>query len=140
MLRTMLYGKIHRATVTQADLHYVGSCTVDTDLLDAAGLLPGEAVDIVDVTNGSRLTTYVIEGERGSGEICINGAAAHLIHPGDIVIFIAYAQMDEREARMFVPKVVFVDGQNKIVDIGDDPGMVPCGFGLNTSALPRGTA
>ena len=80
--RPMMIGKIHRATVTQADLHYVGSVTVDADLLDAADLLPGQQVDIVDVTNGARLTTYVIPGERGSGQICINGAAAHLVSPG----------------------------------------------------------
>ena len=90
MMRTMLKSKIHRATVTQADLHYVGSVTVDEDLLDAADLLPGEQVAIVDVTNGARLETYVIPGERGSGVIGINGAAAHLVHPGDLVILISY--------------------------------------------------
>ena len=97
--RTMLKSKIHRATVTQADLHYVGSVTVDEDLLDAADLLPGEQVAIVDVTNGARLETYVIPGERGSGVIGINGAAAHLVHPGDLVILISYAQMDDATAR-----------------------------------------
>ena len=99
MLRTMLKSKIHRATVTQADLHYVGSVTVDQDLLDAADLLPGEQVAIVDITNGARLETYVIPGERGSGVIGINGAAAHLVHPGDLVILISYGQMDDAEAR-----------------------------------------
>ena len=99
MLRTMMKSKIHRATVTQADLHYVGSVTVDEDLLDAADLLPGELVHIVDVTNGARLETYTITGERGSGVIGINGAAARLVHPGDIVILIAYAQMETAEAR-----------------------------------------
>ena len=94
MLRTMMTSKIHRATVTQADLHYVGSVTVDEDLLDAADLLPGELVHIVDVTNGARLETYTIAGERGSGVIGINGAAARLVHPGDIVILIGYGQMD----------------------------------------------
>lgn len=93
MLRTLIKSKIHRATVTQADLHYVGSVTIDADLLDAADLLPGELVHIVDVTNGARLETYVIEGERGSGVIGINGAAAHLVHPGDLVILISYAQV-----------------------------------------------
>ncbi|MBD4657063.1 aspartate 1-decarboxylase, partial [Xanthomonas citri pv. citri] len=88
-------AKIHRATVTQADLHYVGSVTVDQDLLDAADILPGELVSIVDVTNGARLETYTIAGERGSGVLGINGAAAHLVHPGDIVILIAYGQMDD---------------------------------------------
>ena len=99
MLRTMMKSKIHRATVTQADLHYVGSVTVDEDLLDAADLLAGELVHIVDVTNGARLETYTIAGERGSGVIGINGAAARLVHPGDTVILIGYGQMDTAEAR-----------------------------------------
>ena len=124
----MLYAKLHRVTVTQADQNYVGSVTIDATLLEAASLLPGEQVDIVDVTNGNRLSTYVIEGEPGSGQICINGAAAHLIKPGDIAIIIAYAQMDEAEARTFVPRVVFVDDKNRIVDIGSDPAHVPDGF------------
>jgi aspartate 1-decarboxylase len=124
--------------VTQADVNYVGSVTIDRMLLEAAGLLPGERVDVVDVTNGNRLTTYVIEGEAGSGQICINGAAAHLIRPGDIAIIIAYAQMDEAEARVFVPSVVFVDHENRIVDIGGDPALVPDGFGLETSGTARG--
>lgn len=121
MIRTMLKSKIHRATVTQADLHYVGSVTVDTDLLEAADLLPGEKVAIVDVTNGARLETYVIPGERGSGIIGINGAAAHLVHPGDLVILIAYAQMDDAEAKAYVPRVVHVDVHNKIIELGTDP-------------------
>lgn len=99
MLRTMFKSKIHRATVTHADLHYVGSVTVDRDLMDAADLLPGELVHIVDITNGARLETYVIEGERGSGVIGVNGAAAHLVRPGDLVILISYAQVDDAEAR-----------------------------------------
>src|SRR6266498_5296534 len=99
MLRTMLKSKIHRATVTQADLHYVGSVTVDLDRLEAADLIPGEQVAIVDVTNGARLETYVIPGERGSGVIGINGAAAHLVHEGDLVILISYAAMDSSTAR-----------------------------------------
>jgi aspartate 1-decarboxylase len=134
----MLHSKLHRVTVTQADVNYVGSVTIDRMLLEAAGLLPGERVDVVDVTNGNRLTTYVIEGEAGSGQICINGAAAHLIRPGDIAIIIAYAQMDEAEARVFVPSVVFVDHENRIVDIGGDPALVPDGFGLETSGTARG--
>jgi aspartate 1-decarboxylase len=138
--RFMLYAKIHRATVTQADLNYVGSVTVDRLLLEAAGLLPGERVDIVDVTNGNRLTTYVIEAEAGSGTICINGAAAHLIQPGDIVILIAYAAMDEAEARTFVPSVVFVDHDNQIVDVSGDAGQVPEGYGLGSSGLPRSSS
>ena len=138
MQRTMLYAKLHRVTVHQSDLNYVGSVTIDRTLLEAAGLLPGERVDVVDVTNGARLTTYVIEGEAGSGQICINGAAAHLIQPGDIAIIIAYAQMDEVEARAFVPRVVFVDHDNQIIDIGDDPAVVPDGVGLQSSGTPRG--
>jgi aspartate 1-decarboxylase len=120
--RTMLKSKIHRATVTQADLHYVGSVTVDQELLEAADLLPGEQVAIVDVTNGARLETYVIPGTRGSGVIGINGAAAHLVHPGDLVILISYAQMDDATARTFEPRVVHVDAQNRIVQLGVDPG------------------
>ncbi|CAM4016566.1 aspartate 1-decarboxylase [Micrococcus flavus] len=121
MLRTMFHAKIHRATVTQADLHYVGSVTVDQDLLDAAGILPGELVSIVDVTNGARLETYTIAGDRGTGVLGINGAAARLIQPGDVVILIAYAQMDDAEARTFQPTVVHVDGRNRIVELGSDP-------------------
>ena len=126
----MLTSKIHRATVTQADLHYVGSVTVDEDLMDAADLLAGEKVAIVDVTNGARLETYVIAGERGSGVIGINGAAAHLVHPGDLVILIAYGQMDEAEARTRTPRVVFVDGRNRVVATGGDPAQALPGSGL----------
>ncbi|GHI53600.1 aspartate 1-decarboxylase [Streptomyces rubradiris] len=121
MFRTMFKSKIHRATVTQADLHYVGSVTIDADLLDAADLLPGELVHIVDVTNGARLETYVIEGERGSGVVGINGAAAHLVHPGDLVIIISYAQVTDAEARELRPRVVHVDAGNRIVSLGADP-------------------
>jgi aspartate 1-decarboxylase len=121
MQRTMFSAKIHRATVTHADLHYVGSVTVDADLLDAADLLPGEKVAIVDVTNGARLETYIIEGERGSGVLGINGAAAHLIGVGDVVILIAYQSMSDDEARKFRPRVVHVDARNRIVDVGTDP-------------------
>lgn len=117
----MLKSKIHRATVTQADLHYVGSVTVDSDLMQAADLLAGEQVAIVDVTNGARLETYVIAGPAGSGVIGINGAAARLVHPGDLVILIAYGQMDEAEARGRQPRVVFLDQDNQIVGQGDDP-------------------
>src|SRR4051812_50062893 len=108
MLRTMFKSKIHRATVTQADLHYVGSVTIDADLLDAADLLPGELVHIVDITNGARLETYVIEGERGSGVICINGAAAHLLHPPDLGIIISYPQVLYAQARALLPLWVAV--------------------------------
>lgn len=121
MLRTMLKSKIHRATVTEADLHYIGSVTVDSDLLDAADLLPGEQVAIVDITNGARLETYVIPGERGSGVIGINGAAAHLVHPGDLVILISYAQLEDAVARTFRPRVVHVDAANRIVATDTDP-------------------
>ncbi|MFC8386916.1 aspartate 1-decarboxylase [Nocardia sp. NPDC057272] len=132
MLRTMMKSKIHRATVTHADLHYVGSVTVDQDLLDAADLLEGEQVCIVDIDNGARLETYVIAGERGSGVIGINGAAAHLVHPGDLVILIAYGQMDEAEVREYDPKVVFVDDRNRPVELGSDPAHAPEGSGLTS--------
>lgn len=135
MQRTMLHSKIHRATVTQADLHYVGSLTIDRDLLDAADLLPGQQVDVVDVDNGARLTTYAIEGARGSGIVCVNGAAARLVQPGDTVIIISYAAMNDQEARAFQPQVVFVDRDNRIVDVDHDPGDVPDGYGLMTSAV-----
>jgi aspartate 1-decarboxylase len=125
VFRTMMKSKIHRATVTEADVDYIGSVTVDVDLLEAADLLPGELVHIVDVTNGARLETYTIPGERGSGVIGINGAAAHLVHPGDIVILIAYGQYDDAEARTMTPNVVFVDGRNAIVHIGAAPAFVP---------------
>ena len=125
MLRPMMVAKIHRATITAADLHYVGSITVDSDLLDAAELLPGQQVDVVDVTNGARLTTYVIPGEPGSGVLCINGAAAHHIHTGDIVILIAYGMLPDGEARTYEPKVVFVDEKNASVDVSAEPGKVP---------------
>lgn len=120
MLLTMLKAKIHRATVTQADLHYVGSVTVDSLLLDASGILPGEQVSIVDVTNGARLETYTIAGEPGSGVISINGAAAHLVHPGDTVILIAYAQMTPEEASAHVPSIVHVTPANTIAHLGGD--------------------
>ena len=121
MQRTMFKSKIHRATVTQADLHYVGSVTVDSELLEASDILPGELVSIVDITNGARLETYTIAGEPGSGVIGINGAAAHLVHPGDLVILISYAQMEDAEARGYVPSVVHVDADNKIIHLGSDP-------------------
>lgn len=130
MLRQMMKSKIHRATVTQADLHYVGSVTVDADLLDAANLLPGELVHIVDIDNGARLETYTIAGERGSGVIGINGAAARLVHPGDLVILIAYGQMEDAEAKEFEPSVVFVDSENRIIGTGSDPAEALPGSGL----------
>lgn len=119
-MRIMMKSKIHRATVTQADLDYVGSVTLDGDLMDAANLLENEQVAIVDITNGARIETYVIPGARGSGVIGINGAAAHLVHPGDLVIIISYAMMSDAEARAFAPAVVHVDGRNRIVTLGSD--------------------
>ena len=121
MMRTIFKSKIHRATVTHADLHYVGSVTVDADLLDAADILPGEMVSIVDITNGARLETYTIAGVRGSGVIGINGAAAHLVGVGDLVILMTYAQMTTAEALDFVPTVVHVDAGNSMVHLGTDP-------------------
>ncbi|MCQ2374020.1 MAG: aspartate 1-decarboxylase [Phascolarctobacterium sp.] len=115
MLFNMFHGKIHRATVTQANLNYMGSITIDQDLLDASGILPGERVQIVDNNNGSRIETYTIPGERGSGVICLNGAAARCVHVGDIVIIMGYALMTEEEAKTFVPKVIMLDENNKIM-------------------------
>lgn len=117
MQLSMLKGKIHRATVTQADLNYVGSITVDKTLLDAAGILQYEKVHIVDINNGSRFETYTIAGEPGSGVICLNGAAARCVQPGDKIILMAYAQMDEEEAKNYEPKVVFIGDDNKIIEI-----------------------
>ena len=117
MLYNMFHGKIHRATVTQANLNYMGSITIDQDLLDASGILPGERVQIVDNNNGSRIETYTIPGERGSGVICLNGAAARLVQPGDTVIIISYAWMEEKEADEFKPTVVMVGEGNKIDEI-----------------------
>lgn len=137
MFRTMMKSKIHRATVTHADLHYVGSVTVDQDLMEAADLLEGEQVTIVDIDNGARLETYVITGERGSGVIGINGAAAHLVNPGDLVILIAYGVMDEQECKDYAPRVVFVDEKNRPVELGSDPAYAPEGSGLITPRALR---
>lgn len=117
MTVTMLKGKIHRAVVTQAELNYVGSITVDEDLLEAAGILEYEQVQIVDINNGSRFETYTIAGERGSGVVCLNGAAARCVSVGDKVIIMAYCQLDCNEAKNHRPKVVFVDGQNHCTEI-----------------------
>ena len=119
-MRVMMKSKIHRATVTQADLHYVGSIAIDRDLMDAADLLEGEQVTIADITNGARLETYVIPGPRGSGMIGINGAAAHLVNAGDLVIIMSYAAMDDAEARALKPRVVHVDAHNRVLKLGDD--------------------
>lgn len=117
MLLTMFKGKLHRATVTQADIHYVGSVTIDSDLLRESGILPGEKVQIVNLNNGERFETYTIEGEAGSGVICMNGAAARLVQVGDKVIIIAYAMMDQTEAKTFVPRILVLDDGNRIVRV-----------------------
>lgn len=114
MLRVMCKSKIHRATVTDANLDYVGSITIDRDLMEAADLLEHEQVHVVNVNNGARFETYVIPGEPGSGEICLNGAAARLAHRGDLVIVISYAQYDEAELERYAPTFVFVDEHNRI--------------------------
>jgi len=117
MERKMLKSKIHRATVTHADVEYEGSVTIDADLLEAADLLEYESVHIWNVTNGSRLETYALRGDRGSGQICVNGAAAHLARPGDLVIIASWVQLDEREAQRHEPKLVFVDEKNRIKEL-----------------------
>jgi len=118
MRRPLFKSKIHRATVTHADLEYEGSVTIDEDLMDAAGIWEYEAVHVWNITRGTRLQTYAIKGARGSGVICINGAAAHLNGPGDKVILATFAEMDEAEARAFVPRVVLVDDRNRIAAAG----------------------
>lgn len=125
IMRPMIQGKIHRATVTGADLHYVGSITIDEDLLDAANIAPGQRVDIADVNNGNRLSTYTIAGPRGSGVIQLNGAAAHLVNLGDLVIIMAYCQVPESRVKGWEPAVAFVDADNHIVEVGSSAGTVP---------------
>lgn len=120
MFRTLLGGKIHRATVTEANLNYVGSITVDLDLLDAAGICVNEKVQIVNNNNGARLETYTIAGARSSGVVCLNGAAARLVQPGDVVIIMSYVLLSESEAAAHQPKVVLVDGRNRITEIRHD--------------------
>lgn len=120
MQRTLLHGKIHRATVTTADIHYVGSVTVDADLMAAGDFVEGELVQIVDVTNGARLETYLISGDAGSGVVGINGAAAHLIFPGDLVIIMSFVLVDEAELHLHGARVVHVDADNKIIEVGGD--------------------
>ena len=126
MLRHFLLGKIHRATVTRADLDYVGSITLDPLLIEGAGFMENEKVDIYDVTNGSRLSTYVIPGVPGSGEVGINGAAAHLVQKGDLVIIAAYGWMTASEAETVAPKVVFVDERNRITELRTQERTPPC--------------
>jgi aspartate 1-decarboxylase len=115
MRRTMLKSKIHRATITGSDLHYVGSITIDQELLDAADIREHEQVHVVDVDNGARFETYTISGERGSGEICVNGAAARLVHKGDTIIVISYAEYSDEELESYVPRVVHLNKNNEIV-------------------------
>ncbi|MEC8944781.1 MAG: aspartate 1-decarboxylase [Chloroflexota bacterium] len=119
MIRSMMAGKIHRATVTQANVDYEGSITIDPDLMDAAGILQYELVQVLDITNGARLETYAIEGTRGSGEVCVNGAAGLLVRDRDLVIILHFIQMSEEEACLMKPKVVRVDKNNKIVSTTD---------------------
>jgi aspartate 1-decarboxylase len=121
MQRTLLGGKIHRATVTQADLHYVGSITIDADLMASADIVDGEQVHVVDITTGARLVTYAITGASGSGVIGINGAAAHLVSPGNLVIIMSFLNVNEPERRSHAAKVVHVDSANRIVAVGSDP-------------------
>ncbi len=120
MFVTLMKSKIHRVRVTEANLNYVGSITIDEDLMDAADILRNEKVQIVDNNNGNRLETYVIPGERGSGMVCLNGAAARLVHPGDIIIIITYGLFDIKEAKEFIPKIVFVSEKNKVVEIKEE--------------------
>jgi aspartate 1-decarboxylase len=131
----MFKSKIHRATVTQADLHYEGSVTIDEDLLLLADVLPYESIEVWNVTRGTRLTTYALAGERGSGVVCINGAAAHLNQPGDVVILATFAEMSDAEARRHSPRVVRVDGNNR--PIADQHPEVPGPRPLHPGATPR---
>ncbi|WP_339250031.1 aspartate 1-decarboxylase [Sporosarcina sp. FSL W8-0480] len=125
MFRMMMNSKLHRATVTEANLNYVGSITIDSDLLDAAGMLPNEKVHIVNNNNGARFETYIIAGERGTGEICVNGAAARLVQPGDIVIIISYVYVSNEEAKTHQPTVLLMDEKNSIKEvITEAPGVI----------------
>lgn len=127
MYRTMMSGKLHRATVTEANLNYVGSITIDEDLIDAVGMLPNEKVQIVNNNNGARLETYIIPGKRGSGVICLNGAAARLVQEGDKVIIISYKMMSDQEAASHEPKVAVLNDQNKIEQmLGNEPARTFC--------------
>jgi len=118
-LRTVMNSKIHRATVTEADVNYIGSITIDEELIEAANITEWEKIEVLNITNGSRLETYVISGERGSGEICINGAAAHLVNPGDLVILVTYKMVEEEEMIEHVPTIIHVNEKNKIINIDD---------------------
>lgn len=126
MFLTMFKSKLHRATVTEANLNYVGSITIDSELMKEANILPGEKVQVVNNNNGERFETYTIEGEPGSREICVNGAAARLVQPGDKIIIIAYAMMSQSEALEFKPRILFLDDENSIVEVKDreEPGEI----------------
>jgi len=137
-MRVIMKSKIHRATVTQADLDYVGSVAIDIDLMEAADLLEGEQVTIADITNGARLETYVIPAPRGAGTITINGAAAHLVHAGDLVIIMSYVVVDDAEARRMKPRVVHVDEGNRVVKLGNDPAEPVPGSADQKRAVPLG--
>jgi aspartate 1-decarboxylase len=121
----MLKSKIHRATVTACDLHYAGSITIDSDLMDRADLIPGELVHVLDVDNGARFETYVIEGGSGSGDMCLNGAAARLVQPGDRVIVVSYGVYSEDELEHHAPRVVHVNERNEVVRVDADPSALP---------------
>ena len=136
MMRVMLKSKIHRATVTQADLDYVGSVAIDVDLMEAADILEGEQVVIADITNGARLETYVIPAPRGSRTITINGAAAHLVHQGDLVIIMSYVLLDDAEAKAWQPRVVHVDEANRVISLGNDPAEPVPGADAQKRAVP----
>jgi aspartate 1-decarboxylase len=123
MLRYMLKSKIHRATVTQADVHYEGSLTIDASLLEAADILPYEEIQVWDITRGSRISTYAIAGEPGSGVVCVNGAGAHLVHPGDLIIIASFTQIEDVAARGHRPKVVIVDAKNRIRKTRERPSV-----------------
>jgi aspartate 1-decarboxylase len=125
MQRHMLKSKIHRATVTACELHYAGSVTIDSGLMESADLLPGELVHVLDIDNGARFETYVIEGERGAGDMCLNGAAARLVQPGDRVIVVSYGVYADDELDEHVPKVVHVDERNAILRVDGDPSALP---------------
>ena len=118
-IRMVLRAKIHRATVTQADLNYVGSISIDEGLMEAAGIVEGEKIAVLDITNGSRLETYAIKASRGSGEVCINGAAAHLVNPGDLVILLTFQGIEEGEIENHRPRIVHVDEQNNIIELAE---------------------
>jgi aspartate 1-decarboxylase len=135
MRRTMMKSKIHRATVTDANLHYQGSVTIDPVLMEAADILENERVDVLDVTNGNRLTTYAIPGAPGRGEVCLNGAAAHLVSKGDLVILVTYAEFEEEEARRHQPRLVFVDEANRALHGGTPAAPALAGA---ASSHPRG--